>query len=453
MPRSLLYVAHPHLQGGGTGAHRTARFARFLTQAGWRVVVICGPAPGGVTRPESWPFEVVAVDGPLERRCVAPSSPIAAAAPSPTPGDVAPAAVPSEPPPPSLPRRILREALFVPDPQIFWVPSAFGAARRVLGGTRPDVVLCSGPPFSTFLVGRVEKMFKGTPLVLDYRDVWQDHPWWPAPAWRRGFEAWLERRLLGAADHVIANHESMRIQLVAHAPRIAERVTVIPNGFDAEELGPPVRPAWRPGARFEMLYSGTLYGPVAGKQGPGEPLTVQRPTGLFRALRGLVHAGLLSAGGVRLTFIGARPGTGEAATLLEHARACGVADIVEVRERMEKRDVVPHLRRAHLLVNFLYHTEVQVAQKVYDYLHLEIPILSLLRASEINAAIVHGARAGPVIDPEDDAAIVAAVAAIADDYSAGRPPLSSDRAFIDQFDLRNQGGRLDSILQAAIAGR
>jgi len=450
MGRTLLYVSYPHLQGGGTGAHRTARFARFLSQAGWRVVVICGPPSPGLRPPDPQPFEVVAVGGPLGRMSVSPPR---AQAPLPDTGPgAAPAEVAHEPRPPSRARRLLREALFVPDPQIFWVPSALGAARRTLDGRRPDVVLCSGPPFSTFLVGRLRKMFRGTPLVLDYRDVWLDHPWWPAPAWRRGFEAWLERRLLASADHVIANHEPMRAQLISHQPRIAGRITVIPNGFDPEELGPPVRPTWRPGARFEMVYSGTLYGPVPGNTGPGEPLTVQRPTGLFRALGGLARARLLGAGGVRLTFIGARPGTAEAATLAAHARACGVADLVEVRERMEKRDVVPHLRRAHLLVNFLYHTEAQVAQKIYDYMHLEIPILSLLRDSEINAAIVRGARAGPVVDPEDDAAIGAAVASIADDYAAGRSPQSSDRAYIDQFDLRHQGGRLDSILRGVIAG-
>jgi glycosyltransferase involved in cell wall biosynthesis len=444
-------VAHPHLQGGGTGAHRTVRFARFLSRAGWRVIVICGPGTPGLPAPEPQPFEMVAVSGPLGRMSITPQHPKGTSPSVRT--EAAPVAVAHEPPPPSIARRLLREALFVPDPQIFWVPSALGAARRALGVQRPDVVLCSGPPFSTFLVGRVRKLIHGTPLVLDYRDVWQDHPWWPIPAWRRGVEAWLERRLLASADRVIANHAPMGQQLVARQPRIADRLIVIPNGFDAAELGPPLRPVWRPGMRFEMVYAGTLYGPVHGKAGPGEPLTVQRPTGLFRALRRLADTGVFTEGGVRLTFVGARSGTTEAATLAEHARACGVADLIEILERMEKREVIPHLRRAHLLVNILYHTEAQVAQKIYDYLHLEIPILSLLRDSEINAAIVREARAGPVVDPEDDAAIGSAMASIAEAYAAGRRPIASDRAYIDQFDVQNQGSRLDTLLLDAIAGR
>jgi glycosyltransferase involved in cell wall biosynthesis len=444
MPPTLLYVSHPHLQGGGTGAHRTARFARFLAHAGWRVVVICGPAAPGLPPPGPFAFDLVAVDGPLGKMSVAPPArKTGARANAPVAGSQA---APDETQP-SLVRRILRQILFVPDPQIFWVPSALRAATRALGGKRPDAVLCSGPPFSIFLVGWIRKLSRGTPLVLDYRDVWLDHPWWPVPAWRRGLESWLERRLLAAADRVIANHAAMQRQLIARQPSAADRIAIIPNGFDAEELGPPVRPVWRPGMRFEMVYAGTLYGPVRGREGPGEPLTVQRPTGLFKALRHSLDTGVFGAGGVRLTFVGASPGSAEAATVAAHARLCGVADHVEVLPRMEKRDVVPHLRRAHLLVNMLYHTEAQVAQKIYDYLHLEIPVLSLFRDTEVNAAIVREAHAGPIVDPEDQSAIVAALASVVDAYAAGRPPIASDRPYIDQFDVRHQGRRLDEMLR------
>jgi glycosyltransferase involved in cell wall biosynthesis len=341
----------------------------------------------------------------------------------------------------------LRQVCFIPDPQLFWLPSALSAARRVRRELPVAAILCSGPPFSVFLMGRLLKTLWRVPLVLDYRDVWLEHPWWPVPAWRRGIEARMERHLLLAADLVVANHEAMLRAFLERNPRIADRSIIVPNGFDPDELGPPARPAWRPGERFEIVYAGTLYGPIADPSPRSEPLSVQRPASFFRALRQLSERRAFGPGGARVVFVGARAGTEEAANLMACARDCGVADMVQVLARMEKSEVIPILRRAHLLLNILYYTEAQVAQKVYEYLHFEIPILSLLRDSEANATIVRQARAGPVVDPGDVAGIVTATERLVRDYAAGRPPIVSDRSFIDRFDARAQARLLDARLR------
>jgi glycosyltransferase involved in cell wall biosynthesis len=367
---------------------------------------------------------------------------------APTPAAVAARLARSEHP--SRLRIFLRQVAFTPDPQIYWIPGALAAARRELDGSRVGAILCSGPPFSVFLLGRVLKLLWGRPLVLDYRDVWHDHPWWPAPRWRRGPEAWMERRLLARSDLVIANHEPMRQALLAHRPGIADRCIVIPNGYDPDELGPPVRPAWSHGQRFEIVYAGTLYGSVDDPLGRSGTLSVQQPSAFFQALRQVSDRKLFGPGGVRVIFVGAKDGTPEKERLLACAREEGVAEQVQVISRVEKAAVVPHLRRAHLLLNILYYTEAQVAQKVYDYLHLELPILSLLRGTEVNASIVRQARAGPIVDPADVAGIVSAIEGVVGAYAAGRPPITSDRAFIDRFDAGAQARLLDSRLRRIV---
>jgi glycosyltransferase involved in cell wall biosynthesis len=440
IPPTLLYISFHYPFGGGSGSHRTARLARHLLAAGWDVTVLCGPPPAEVASNPAFSFRLVSVRGILHRRAATPL----------------PHGSPPDPPRPDRPSRLrllLRQAAFIPDSEIFWIPYAFGAARRALHGRPADAILCSGPPFSVFILGRALKLIWGAPLILDYRDVWQGHPWWPAPRWRRRPEAWLERRLLAGADLVVANHDPMLKSLLTGAPRIADRCLLIPNGFDPDELGPPVRPLWRSGETFEIVYAGTLYRPVPAPDGRSEALSVQRPVGFFRALRHLLERGVFGPGGVRVTFVGAKDGTDERANLTECARECGVADSMQVLSRMEKHAVVPIMRRAHLLLNFLYYTEAQVAQKVYDYLHLEIPILSLFRGSEANASIVRRAGAGPIVDPADTPAIVSAIEAILRDYRAGRSPIASDRTFIDQFAARSQTRQLDSCLRALVAAR
>jgi glycosyltransferase involved in cell wall biosynthesis len=383
----------------------------------------------------------VSVKGPLHR----PAGPVAPAEPThpgPPTGDR-----------PSRLRVLLRQIAFIPDAEIFWLPRAYATLRRSLNGRKADAILCSGPPFSIFILGRILKLVWRAPLVLDYRDVWQDHPWWPAPRWRRPLEAWMERRLLAAADLVVANHESMLRTFLAHTPWIAERCIVVPNGFDPDELGPPVRPIWRSGQTLEIVYAGTLYRAVADPAGHSEPLSVQRPVGLFRALRTLSDRGAFGRAAVRVTFVGAKDGTDESANLMDCAREFGVAGLVEVLPRMEKSAVVSILRRAHVLLNILYYTEAQVAQKVYDYLHLEIPILSLFRDTEANASVVRLARAGPIVDPADSNGIITAVESILREYLAGRCAIDSDRRYIDQFAASVQAHQLDLRLRDLMTAR
>ena len=441
MGPTLLYVSYHYPAGGGSGAHRTAKLARYLCDAGWNVIVLCGPAPTVSPSFSAGPFRLLSVEDlfhPVPARRQAGGEVLAR---------------PPEPDRPSRLRILLRKMAFMPDPQIYWIPKAFAAARRTLRETPPAAVLCSGPPFSVFLLGWLLKAARKIPLILDYRDVWLDHPWWPVPPWRRGLEAWLERRMLHAADLVLANHDAMRHAFVATTPWISNRTAVVPNGFDPDELGPPCRPSWQPGERFEIVYAGTFYGSVPARDGQSNSLSVQRPVGFLRALRDLSERRAFGPGGVRATFLGAKVWTEEATNLSACARDCGAGDLVQVLPRMDKSEVVPALRGAHLLLNILYHTEAQIAQKIYDYLHLEIPILSLLRDSKANSSIVQRARAGPILDPADVSGITAAIERIVSDYAAGRRPIESDRSFIDQFDVRAQARLLDSLLRKLVERR
>ena len=52
------------------------------------------------------------------------------------------------------------------------LPGAVREGRKLLRETRHDVILVSGPPFSSFLIGAKLSRETGVPLVLDYRDEW-----------------------------------------------------------------------------------------------------------------------------------------------------------------------------------------------------------------------------------------------------------------------------------------
>jgi glycosyltransferase involved in cell wall biosynthesis len=428
-----------------------ARLALRLAQDGWPILMVTGPGGARDARFDRAGIRLLEVgaSGLLSSASSesGPRAEPAKPAPGPEPGQ-SPATADRPAP---LWRRAAREMAFLPDPQIWWIQAARRAVLAALQGRVPLAIVASAPPFSMFLLAKALARKTGAPLVLDYRDVWTTHPWWPIPAWRRPIERALERSVQRRAALVIANHEPMRAQLAAGRPWLDRKTLVLPNGFNPEEWGPPVRPAFRPGPRFEIAYAGTFYAATRHDRDRKEPLSVRRPVGLLQALRRLRDEEAFGPGGVRLRFIGARPGTPDAELVLACAAECGVASEVEVLPRRPRADLVPLLRASHLLVNFVYHTEAQVTQKLYEYMHLQIPVLSLIRESPPNAALAERAGCGPIVDPGDPDAIAGAIRSVLRGYVEGTP-IRPDRAFIDQFDVRRQAALLADRLRSLGAG-
>jgi hypothetical protein len=66
----------------------------------------------------------------------------------------------------------IRANYFIPDARLGWNKYAFVAALRHIKSERPDVIITTGPPHSTHLIGqRLNKEFQ-IPWVADFRDPW-----------------------------------------------------------------------------------------------------------------------------------------------------------------------------------------------------------------------------------------------------------------------------------------
>ncbi|MFQ5890740.1 MAG: hypothetical protein ACE5JR_11890, partial [Gemmatimonadota bacterium] len=165
MAGPLLYISFWHPSGGGPGTHRTARLSRNLKAAGWEVIVLCGRSHG-----QDHPHRVNDV------RVLPAYSPFPRGRPGTGRGTDA-----RKGPAPwiSAARSLIRQAVFFPDPQVYWTPFGWATAVKSLAGRPPAALFCSGPPFSPYLLGWLLKLWWRRPLVLDYRDVWLGHPWWP----------------------------------------------------------------------------------------------------------------------------------------------------------------------------------------------------------------------------------------------------------------------------------
>ncbi|WP_025321619.1 glycosyltransferase family 4 protein [Deferrisoma camini] len=153
-----------------------------------------------------------------------------------------------------------RAHLLVPDGWALWIFPAVRKALKVVREWGPDVIFSTAPPFSGFLVGWAVKRRTGLPWVVDYRDLWTGdvlREW--LPPWRKRFELWLERRLVGQADAVIAVSKPKEDVLRARLRSVpADRFFTITNGFDPEEYDGVEPELGEPGA-VRVVYTGRLF--------------------------------------------------------------------------------------------------------------------------------------------------------------------------------------------------
>lgn len=139
----------------------------------------------------------------------------------------------------AIAKETLLESLFAfPDPQAAWEMPAILRGAALKGEKRPNVVLATGGPWTSLLVGRGIAQRLSVPLVIDYRDPWTSNPFggFSAEILNRRAKR-LEASLLHEAAAIIANTEELGERLAVDYPLSKEKLVVIPNGFDRDAIG------------------------------------------------------------------------------------------------------------------------------------------------------------------------------------------------------------------------
>jgi glycosyltransferase involved in cell wall biosynthesis len=148
---------------------------------------------------------------------------------------------------------------------IGWVPGVLRTAVSRHLRKRFDLVLATGNPFVSFAVAHhLGKLFR-VPYVVDYRDAWIFNQFTEEIRFPEGglMMQWEEKVLRDAAEVVFVN-DGMRRWYAERYPFAADRMEVVPNGWEPELLG---RPEYRPAdpdrpLRFSYLGTVTPYLPL-----------------------------------------------------------------------------------------------------------------------------------------------------------------------------------------------
>jgi glycosyltransferase involved in cell wall biosynthesis len=139
-------------------------------------------------------------------------------------------------------------------PNNAWALTGRRLIREAIERERPHVVLATTPPPSALFAATA--VIGETPLIADLRDLWAGNPYYD-----RGSRvlARLQRRALARTAAVVTVTDGCRDTLLELHPELAERVHVLPNGFDPELVERRSAPAPHE-APATLIFAGALYG-------------------------------------------------------------------------------------------------------------------------------------------------------------------------------------------------
>lgn len=461
--KKVLLIAYYFPPIAATGAMRPLHFCRYLRSYGWAVQVLATDL-GSVLPPHaadrhlldriSPDIEVTRIQHPnpigrllrvrerfsrlLARRKLSSSISLAGGRGGTPELAIGPASVAR------AGLRFLLEAVWgFPDPQCHWYRPAVRALETMPLEKRPHIIVATGGPWTSLMVGwRLAKIF-GVPFIADFRDPWSSNPCPPSsfPYLIRRSQK-LEQTLCRDAVRIIANTEELRNDFIARYPEIRERCITITNGYDnvsnevytgtsEEDRGISTAAVDMPNGRMvEFCHFGTIY-------------DNRNPHALLQAVHDLLadHAEIGRL--IRLRFVGTWEVTNRQSEAL--AQELEQHGILRRDPPLSHTACLQEMKMAQILLVLQPEYRLQIPAKIYEYIASGRPIV-LVGGEGATANLVssHGLGQACVNDRQSIRKMLA-------DIALGRISLSraqGDR--IEEFDYRVLTKRLATVLDDAI---
>jgi glycosyltransferase involved in cell wall biosynthesis len=154
--------------------------------------------------------------------------------------------------------RFIRGNFFIPDPRKGWNRFAYKKAGEILMKNDISVIITTGPPHSTHLIGKKLKQKYNLKWLVDLRDPWTDiyyyNKFYPTVIAKR-IDANYEKQVVIKSDLLLTVSNSLRLKILEKYNFSDLKVKVITNGYDLCDFEKTEKTKIR---RNEILYTGTI---------------------------------------------------------------------------------------------------------------------------------------------------------------------------------------------------
>lgn len=276
----------------------------------------------------------------------------------------------------------IRANYFIPDARKYWIKPSIKYLTKYLKDNKIDIIITTGPPHSTHLIGLKLRKKLNIKWIADFRDPWTEIDYFhQLPLTKRSIEMHhqMEEQVLKNADTVLVVGKTMANSF----KKFTKKIEVITNGYDTYEIKKEVRLD----EKFSLVHIGMLN-------------SDRNHVILWKTLQELCLENREFSDDLQLKFIGKLAN-----------------DVV--------RDIEKYKLKKHTtFINYLVHSEVLrhqlsaqvlllsvnnvpsakgiITGKIFEYLQANRPILAIGPTNGDLAEIINYTNSGIIIDFENE---------------------------------------------------
>lgn len=323
----------------------------------------------------------------------------------------------------------------IPDEAAGWILPAIFAGARAVRKHRADIIIATGRPWTSLVVGAALRTLTRRPLVVDFRDPWMTNPFRPPhSALKNRAEKVLENWVVKSADLVIANTHQLRSEFIDRfGASLESRCITVLNGFDAEEfsgIAPAARDEFGEDS-FLLVHSGFLYGK-------------RDPRTFIDAFAKLRDEGSIDIDKIRCDLIGQVELPYDLAGYIREQR---LDQQIRLSGQISYAESLARLAGCDLGLIVQPGTGTQIPSKIFEYIGFGKMILAVAPGDSAVSEIVSDFGLGEIADADSVDQIAEAIARAYRSWSEDRDNYHLDAETRDQFEIRKGLKRLSREMQ------
>ncbi len=312
--------------------------------------------------------------------------------------------------------------LTVPDARVVWNKYALQAAFEEMRKFKYDLIITSGPPHSTHLIGRKLKNIFNVKWLVDFRDPWTKIDYLEKVnrfALTKKIDEKLEQKIINQCDRIISINKSILKGLKA-----INKGIIIPNGFDPADFTEIEKKKTK---KFQINYFGNI--------------TAERDPSIVLKAVNQIYSQFPD---IQINIWG---------NVSDEVKA----DLISLDENkfVKFHNYIPHdkmMRRMVnsslllLLINNVPNNLGILTGKIYEYLGAKVPVLGVGPIEGEAAKILNETRSGKMCDYSDQKAISEFISWQYSMWKKDEKPTASGE--IDQYDRVHLTQKLAEVLES-----
>lgn len=283
--------------------------------------------------------------------------------------------------------RFMRGNFFIPDPRKGWNKFAYRAAVKIIQSHDVKILVTAGPPHSTHLIGLKIKKITNITWIADLHDYWTDifylKEFYRTPP-ARWIDRHLELKVLKSADLVLSHCQFAKQLYVKKLKNLnADKILIHTMGFDNTLFQPDRKP--EPQSVFTVTYTGMMPGNFD-------------PEIFFRVMGRIVSD--YPEIPVKIRFVGLF-----SQTVRSFIKKYELEKCFEETGYVEHSKIPVYLYSSSLLLLVNPHVRNEkmiVPGKIYEYLAVRKPVISIAGNDSENARLLELCEAGRNFERNDD---------------------------------------------------